>query len=77
MLDTAILFALIAAGVMTALQGLLILRGRRNAHPNLLERPLIELLDLEDPQSVNRLLGRLRLVYGFFLIIVGLWGMLL
>ncbi|MGC9349399.1 MAG: hypothetical protein ACP5JG_14770 [Anaerolineae bacterium] len=75
MLETAILLALVAAGAMTAFQGLLTVRGRRRAHPNILERPLIEALDLKEPDQINRVLGRLRLVYGLFLIAVGLWGM--
>ena len=53
MFETALLAALVAAGVVTALQALLTLRGRRNARPNFLERPLIEALELKDPAKVR------------------------
>jgi hypothetical protein len=75
MVSTAILAGLVAAGVVVALQGLLSIRGRRQAHPNVVERPLIEALALKDERQVTLVLGRLRLVYGLFLIVLGVWGL--
>lgn len=75
MLTTAILAGLIAAGVMVALQGLLAMRGRRPVQPNIVERPLIEALALKNERQVTVVLGRLRLVYGLFLVVLGVWGL--
>jgi hypothetical protein len=75
MLTTAILAGLIAAGVMVALQGVLAMRGRRPVRPNIVERPLIEALALKNEHQVKVVLGRLRLVYGLFLIVLGVWGL--
>jgi hypothetical protein len=71
-----ILIALISAGVITALQGLLTMRGKRHAHVTLIERPLIDVLALKEETQVVQVLGRLRLVYGLFLIVVGIWGLI-
>lgn len=76
MIETAILAAMVAAGVALVVQGYLTIRGRRQAHAFFLERSLLETLALKDPARVNEVLGRLRLVYGFFLLVVGLWGLL-
>jgi len=71
-----ILIALVSAGVVTALQGLLMMRGKRRAHVTFIERPLIDALALKKETQVVRVLGRLRLVYGLFLIVVGIWGLI-
>ena len=70
-----ILIALVSAGVITALQGLLTMRGRRRAHVTFIEGPLIDALALKKETQVVQVLGRLRLVYGLFLIVVGIWGL--
>lgn len=70
-----ILIALVSAGVVTALQGVLIMRGKRRAQVTFIERPLIEALSLKKEAQVVQVLGRLRLVYGLFLIVVGIWGL--
>jgi len=71
-----ILIALISAGVITALQGLLTMRGKRRANVTFIERPLIDALALKKETQVVQVLGRLRLVYGLFLIVVGIWGLI-
>ena len=70
-----ILIALISAGVITALQGLLTMQGKRRAHVSFIERPLIDALALKKESQVVQVLGRLRLVYGLFLVVVGIWGL--
>ena len=70
-----ILIAFISAGVITAVQGLLVMRGRRKARPLPFEKPFIEVLELKQPADVLRVLGRLRLIYGIFLVVVGIWGL--
>ena len=70
-----ILIALVSAGVITALQGLLTMRGKRRAHVTFIERPLIDALALKKETQVVQVLGRLRLVYGLFLIVVDIWGL--
>ena len=71
-----ILIALVSAGVITALQGVLTMRGKRHANVTFIERPLIDALALKNEAQVVRVLGRLRLVYGLFLIVVGIWGLI-
>lgn len=70
-----ILIALISGGVITTLQGLLTMRGKRRARVTLIERPLIDALALKKESQVVQVLGRLRLVYGLFLVVVGIWGL--
>ena len=70
-----ILIALISGGVITALQGLLTMRGKRRARVTLIERPLIDALALKKESQVVQVLGRLRLVYGLCLVVVGIWGL--
>ena len=71
-----ILIALVSAGVITVLQGLLTMRGKRRAHVTFVERPLIDALALKSETEVEQVLGRLRLVYGLFLTVVGIWGLI-
>ena len=75
MLGTALLFALVSAGIVIALQGFLLIRGRRRARVAFFERPLISALSLKKEAQVTRVLGRLRVVYGLFLVVVGVWGL--
>lgn len=70
-----LLIAFVSAGVVIALQGWLIIKGRRKARPLLFEKPLVDVLDLKKESDVLRVLGRLRLVYGVFLVVVGIWGL--
>jgi hypothetical protein len=71
-----VLIALISAGVITALRGLLTMRGKRRANVTFIERPLIDALALKKEAQVVQVLGRLRLVYGLFLTVVGIWGLI-
>jgi hypothetical protein len=75
MVGETLLVAMIAAGVVIIVQGLLTLLGRRRARVTLLERPLFEVLSPKDDDQTMRTLGQLRLVYGFFLVAVGIWGL--
>ncbi len=70
-----VLIALVSAGVITALQGLLTMRGKIRANVTFIERPLIDALALKEEAQVVEVLGRLRLVYGLFLTVVGIWGL--
>ena len=69
-----IFIALISAGAITAIQGFLTLRGKRRAQVTFIERPLIDALAVKEEAQVTQVLGRLRVVYGLFLIAVGIWG---
>lgn len=71
----AVLVVVIAAGVFVALQGLLAMRGRRPARPTVFEQPLIAALAPKKQAEVNRVLGRVRLILGIFLIVIGIWAM--
>ena len=75
MFETALFVALISTGVVIALQGVLIRRRPKRAHPAFLERPLFDVLDLKDPGDVAKILGRLRIFYGVFFVLLGLWGL--
>jgi hypothetical protein len=71
----AVLVALISAGVVMVVQGWLAIRGKRQVRPWFFEKPL---LDVIAPRSATELLmvvGRLRLAYGIFLILIGVWGL--
>ena len=70
-----VLGALIGIGVVAALQGVLATRGRRRVHPNFFERPLMDVVEPKDQAEMNRALGYIRLGYGLFLVVVGVWAM--
>ncbi|MGC9467710.1 MAG: hypothetical protein ACP5HS_03900 [Anaerolineae bacterium] len=76
MFVTILLVALVAVGVALAVHAVLLLRGRGEARPIFLERPMVDVVASGDKAEARRVLGRLRLVYGFFLIAIGLWGLL-
>ena len=75
MVVTACLFGLVSAGVVIALQGFLIIRGKRRPRAAFFERMLLDALSLRKEAQTNQVLGRLRVVYGFFLIVVALWAL--
>ncbi len=76
MFEMALFAALTAAGIVIVLQGILMRRRPQRAHPTFLERPLFNVLDLEDPEDVAEVLGRLRIIYGLFFILLGVWGLI-
>jgi hypothetical protein len=76
MFGTAILYGLMSAGVVIALQGYLVIRGKRRPRAALFEKMLLEALALKTEAQTARVLGRLRVVYGFFLVAVALWGLM-
>jgi hypothetical protein len=69
-----VLGAFIGIGVVVALQGILAIRGKRRVRPNFFERHLLEVVVPKDQAQMSRLLGRIRLAYGFFLIVLGFWA---
>ncbi len=71
-----ILVALISTGVMVVIQGALILKRRREGRVSFFERPLVDALSPKSDVQLNQLLGRLRLVYGFFLVLLGIWALI-
>ncbi|MCU0520837.1 MAG: hypothetical protein MUF84_09110 [Anaerolineae bacterium] len=75
MVQTAFLVALVSAGVVVALQGYLVIRGKRRPFVTYPERKLLEALPLKAEAQKLQALGRLRVVYGIFLAVVGLWGL--
>jgi hypothetical protein len=74
-MTTALLVALISAGTVIALQGYFVTKGRRKARVAFFERPLVEALALKDAARTAMILGRLRMVYGLFLVLAGIWGL--
>jgi hypothetical protein len=75
LLTTALLVALVSAGAVIILQGFLIVKGRRRPRMAFFERPLVEAHGSADAARVAIILGRLRMVYGLFLVLVGIWGL--
>ncbi len=75
MFGTTLLIAIVSAGVVVALQGFLIVRGRRRGQAAFFERPLLDALALKTPKQVSQVLGRLRIVYGLFLVAAAVWGL--
>lgn len=75
MVVTVLLVAIVAAGVTITVRGILALRGRHRPRVSFLERQLIEVLSPKD-EELPRVLGRLRIVYGLFLVVVGAWGLI-
>jgi len=69
------MYGLVSAGVILALQGYLIIRGKRQPQVVFFEKALLEALRPKTKALRVRILGRLRVVYGFFLIAVALWGL--
>ena len=65
---------LIIVGVGIIIGGIQNTRGRRQPTMNIVERPLITALQLKDPNETRRVLGRIRVVYGIFFVIMGIWG---
>ena len=74
MFGTTLLIGIVSAGVIIALQGFLIVRGRRRGQAAFFERPLLDALALKTPRQLSQVLGRLRIVYGLFLVAAGIWG---
>ncbi len=72
---TAIMYGLVSAGVIIALQGYLIMRGKRQPQVAFFEKTLLEALRPKTKAQRVLILGRLRIVYGFFLVAVALWGL--
>jgi hypothetical protein len=75
MFETMLFVALISAGGVIVVQGILLRRRPQRARPIFLERPLFDVLDLQDPDEKAKILSRLRIVYGVFFIFLGLWGL--
>ncbi len=75
MWEKVIFGALIGLGVVTGIYGWGILKGRRLPKPMFFERPLLAVLALKGPREEALILGRLRLVYALFLIVLGVWGL--
>jgi hypothetical protein len=70
-----VLGAFIGIGVVIALQGVLATRGRRQIRPNFFERPLMDVVEPKNQAEMNRALGYIRLGYGVFFVVVGVWAM--
>ena len=75
MSTTVILLAMVSAGAVIALQGLLVVRGKRRARAAFFERPLLEAVSPRTEARKAQVLGRLRIVYGFFIAAVALWAL--
>lgn len=76
MWEQALFVAFISAGLVIAVQGLLIRRNPEKARPFFIERRLFDVLDPKSSTERARILGRLRVIYGLFFISVGSWGLL-
>ncbi len=72
---TAIMIGLVSAGVVIALQGYLIIRGKRQPQVAFFEKALLEALQPKTKARTVLILGRLRVVYGFFLAALALWAL--
>ncbi|MGC9523182.1 MAG: hypothetical protein ACP5HG_15025 [Anaerolineae bacterium] len=75
MFVTALLAAMVAAGATLTVRGILALRGRYRPRVSLVERPLIDVIAPKD-EALPLVLGRLRIAFGVFLMVAGIWGLL-
>lgn len=71
----AVLVALLSAGVVMAVQGWLAIRGKRQVRPWFFEKPLLDVIAPRSEAEMQRVVGQLRLAYGVFLILIGVWGL--
>jgi hypothetical protein len=64
---------LIGVGVFAIVQGLLAILGKTKLRPNVFEQPLLEALVPKNEVDANRMLGRIRLIFGFFFLVLAFW----
>ncbi len=75
-IETFVVVALISFGVVVIVQGVQALRGRHQPRGNIFERPFVSLMEPETQEELVRILGRLRVIYGLFFVVIGLWALL-
>lgn len=73
--QTYIFVTFIVIGVSIIMYGLRTTQGRTQPKMVFFERPLLTALRIKDPHEMRRVLGRIRVVYGIFLVIIGIWGL--
>ncbi len=75
MAKTFIFIAVITSGILIAMQGMRVMRSRNK--PSVLppERVLMSVFAGHDIKNQMRVLGRLRVVIGIFLVVIGIWAM--
>jgi hypothetical protein len=76
MAKTYVFIVFIAIGVLEAIQGLRLLRGKGQGSVLLPERMLLSAFGGNEPEKQMRILGRIRIIIGLFLIVVGIWALL-
>lgn len=69
-------FLLIGLGAALCVQGILALRRRLTLRANFLERSFVALWETKDKTRAPQILGRMRIIYGVFFIILGFWSLL-
>jgi len=74
--ETFIFIALITVGVIVALQGIQTMRGRYKPRANIVEHAFVSTLEIKDHKKITQIVGRLRVVYGLFFVILGIWALL-
>ena len=75
MTETYIFIVVITFGVLIALHGVRLLRSKSKTTVLPPERVLMSLFGGDDPENQLRVLGRIRVVIGIFLIVIGMWAM--
>ena len=75
MAKTYVFIVVIAFGVLIAMQGVRLLRSKRKANVLPPERVLMSVFGGNNPENQLRVLGRIRVVIGIFLVVIGIWAM--
>jgi hypothetical protein len=75
MAKTFIFIVVITAGILIALQGMRMLRSKSKPRAFPPEIVLMSLFGGKNTANQMRVLGRLRVVIGIFLVVIGIWAM--
>lgn len=75
MAKTYVFVAIITFGVIIAVQGFRLLRKMGTVRVIPPERVLIELFGGSKPDEQLKVLGRIRIVLGVFLVVIGIWAL--
>ena len=76
MTETYIFIVVITFGVIIVIQGARLIRrkGKTSVLPP--ERVLMSVFGGDDPEKQLHILGRVRIVIGIFLILIGMWALM-
>lgn len=73
--STFIFIVVIAGGVIIAIQGARLLKGKQKPTIWQPERVLISVFGIRNAEDQLRVLGRIRIIVGMFLVAIGIWAL--